>query len=138
MVVYVVCRSNLQTARTKLNVYVAILYDRYLAAHQRHDDMQPAEPGILHIGRVDAHGGVAHDGFRTCGSHNGIVAFLVFVYHIALVLARNLVLLHHIIFKMEEMRVLVFVYHLLVREGRLRLRIPVHHAHATINVAFLI
>ena len=73
IVVHVVSRGHLQTARTELNIHVAVFYDRDNATHQRHHHFVAAQPLVLGVLGVNTHGGIAHDGFGTCGSYNGVV-----------------------------------------------------------------
>ena len=105
VVVDVVRRSNLQTARTELNVHIRVFYDRNATPHQWYNDMQSFQPSILHVVGIDAHSGVAHNGFRTCGSYNSVVTLVVFVHHIVVVLAFNLALVFgcNIVFKVVEL-----------------------------------
>ena len=73
IVVHVVSRGHLQTARTELNIHVAVFYDRDNATHQRHHHLVAAQPLVLGVLGVNAHSGIAHDSFGTCGSYNGVV-----------------------------------------------------------------
>ena len=102
--------------------------------------MVSLEPCVFHVGRIDAHGGVAHDGLRARGGHYGVEALVVAVHHIALVLALNAVLLlgHDIIFEVIELGVLVPVDDLLVGECGLELGVPIDHAHSAVDVALVV
>ena len=137
VVIDIVSWSHLQTSGTELDIYVCILDDRNLAVYERHDHVLTLQPGILLILRVDTHGRVAHDGFRTGCCYHCIVTLLVLVHHVLLI---NLlaVLFYHVILQMVELRVLVLVDNLLVRERSLGLRVPVNHAHATIDESLLV
>ena len=44
----------------------------------------------------------------------------------------------HVVLQVIEFRVLLLINHLFVRQSRLGLRVPVHHAHATVDEAFVI
>ena len=79
VVIGVVSRSHFQASCTELDVYVAVLDDRYLATYERYDDLLSLEPSVLGILGVDTHGCVAHDGLGAGGGHYGVVTFLVFV-----------------------------------------------------------
>ena len=99
-------RSNLQTACTELYVNIAVLDDRYYAVYERHDYLMAFQPLVLHVLRVDTHGGIAHDGLRTCGSNYGIVALLVLVEHLSLFTCKHYrigVGVSHIVFQMIEL-----------------------------------
>ena len=140
VVIDVVSRGDFQTAGTKLYVDISVLNHRNDTVDQWHDDVLALEPCVFHVLGVDAHGRVAHDGLGTCSSHDSVVAFLVLMHDVALVLAlnRSLVLGSNIVFEIIELRVLVLVDHLLVGQCSLGFRIPVDHAHATIDVALAI
>ena len=137
VVVDIVSWSHLQATGTELDIYVCILDDRNLAVYERYDHVLALQPGILLILRVDTHGRVAHDGFRTGGCYHCIVALLILVHHVLLVHLLA-VLLYYIILQMVELRVLILVDNLLVRERSLGLRVPVDHAHATIDESLLV
>ncbi len=140
MVVDVVSRRYLQTAGTELDVDIVVLDDGDDTAHFRHDDVQALEPRVLHIVGIDTHSRIAHNGLRTRRCHNGVVAFGVLMHHVALILAAHLglVLRGDVIFEVIEFGVLLFIDNLLVGEGCLGLRIPVDHAHATIDEALAV
>ena len=137
VVVDIVSWSYLQATGTEFDIYVCILDDRNLAVYERHDHVLALQPGILLILRVDTHGRVAHDGLRTGCCYHGIVTLLILVNHVLLIHLLA-VLLYYIILQMIELRVLVFVDYLLVRERSLSFRVPVNHAHATIDETFLV
>ena len=122
MVVDVVCGSYLKTARTEFDVNVVVFDNRNLAAHQRHYDTLAAQPLVLGVGRIDAHGRIAHDGLRSGCCHDGILAGLS-GHHIA---------------QIVKFGVLLLVYHLFVRKSRLCLRIPVDHACSAIDESLVI
>ena len=84
IVVGVVGRRHFQTACTELDVYIAVLDDGDDTVHQRYGHLVALEPLVLRVLGVDTHGGIAHDGLRTRGGHDGVVAFLIFVDDIAL------------------------------------------------------
>ena len=77
IVIHIVGGSDLQTARTELDVDIVILDDGDDTVDQRHYDFLAAQPLVLWVGRVDAHGRVAHDGLGTRGGYHGIAATLL-------------------------------------------------------------
>ena len=128
VVVHVVCRCHLQAARSELDVHIVVLDDGDAAAYQRHDHLLSFQPRVLRVVRVDAHRRVAHDGFRSRGSHHGVASAFV----------RLAVFTGHHIFQIVQLAMFFFVNHFLVREGCQGFRIPVHHAHATVNQSFVV
>ena len=91
IVVGIVRWSNLQTARTKLDIYITVFDNRNYATYQRNNHLLALQPLVLLVLRVDTHCGIAHDGLRTCGSNHSVVAFLVLVDDVALSLQSLLV-----------------------------------------------
>ena len=141
IVVHIVSRSNLQAASTKLDVNIAVLYHWDNAVYQRNNHLVTLQPLVLHVLRVYAHSRIAHDGLRTCGSHNSIIALLVLVEHLALSasqLNRVRVSISYVILQVVELRLLLSVYHLFGREHRLSLWVPVHHAQTSVDVALVV
>ena len=138
VVVHIVRGRYFQAARTELYLHIAVFYHRYLPAHQRHDDMLPAQPVVLRVFGVDTHRHIAHDGLGAGGRYHSVVALLIFMHHI-LRRERSLVhRLYHAVFQVEEMAVLIVVNHFLVGERRLPLGVPVDHAQAAVNQPLLI
>ena len=143
VVVGVVGRGHLQTARTELDVYITVLDDGNDAVHQRYDDLVALEPLVLRVLGVDTHGGITHDGLWTGGSHHSVVAFLVLVDYIAFGLKLfniqcSIFNISYVVLQVEQMTLLLFIDHLLGGEGGEGFRIPVHHAQSTIDEALVI
>ena len=142
VVVDIVCWSNLQTACSELYVHIAVFDHRDHAVHQRHDNLMAAQPLVLRVLGVDAHGGVAHDGLRTCCGYHSIEASVsILVQHLALAACRHNgvgVGISHIVAQVEQVALLVAVDHLLCREHGLCLRVPVDHTQATVDKALLV
>ena len=65
IVVDIVGRGYLQATGTELHIHIFILNDGYHAIDQRYNHLLPLEPSVLGVLRIDAHGRVTHDGFRT-------------------------------------------------------------------------
>ena len=135
VVVHVVGGGHLEATRTELDVDIVVLNDGDDAAYEGHDDLLSLEPSVLRVVRVDAHGHVAHDGFGARGGHHGVAALFVLVYHVAFFVAARAVVIGHVVLHVIELRVLFLVNHFFVREGRLGLGVPVHHAYAAVDEA---
>ena len=142
VVIDVMSGSDFQTSRSEFNVHVSVFNDGNDASHERHDDFVTAQPLVLRVFGVDAHGGVAHDGFRTCGSDHGIEASVgILVEHLAFTAGRYDgvgVGIGDIVAQVEEMTLFFFVDNLDVGQGSLCFRIPVDHAQAAIDESFVI
>ena len=142
VIILVVGRRHLQTTRTELNLYVAVLDDGNHTVHERHNHLAAFQPLVLRILRVDTHGGIAHDSLRTCCCYDSIVAaFLVLVQNFALFACRNnrvSVGICYIVAKVEELALLVAVDNLLGRENCLSLRIPVYHAQTAVDESLVV
>ena len=83
VVVLVVGRRYLQTARAKLNVYVAVFNHGNNAVHQRHNHLATLQPLVLGVFGVDTHGRIAHDGLGAGRGYYGIVALAVLMNNVA-------------------------------------------------------
>ena len=116
VVVHVVCRSHFQASGTEFNVYVAVFNYRNDTSYQRHDDLLAFQPLVLRVFRVDTHGCITHDGFRTGGSNYGITASLcIAVYYFAFsaCFAAH-VIIGNIIAQVIQLAVFLFVDNLFV------------------------
>ena len=137
VVVDIVSWSYLQATCTELDIYVCIFDDWNLTVDERYDDVLTLQPCILLVLWVDTHGRVAHDSLRTCSSYYCIVTLLILVNDVLFIYLLA-VFLYYVILQVIELRVLVLIDYLLVRECSLSLRIPVDHAHTTIDETFLV
>ena len=140
VVVGVVCRRHLQTARTELYIYVTVFNDGNHAAHQRYDDLAALQPLVLRVLRIDAHSGITHDGLRARGGHNGVVALLVLVDDVTVSSCYRVATYRavHIVLQIVQVTLLFLVDNLLGREGGQGLRVPVHHAQSAVDEALVI
>ncbi len=84
VVVGIVGGSHLQTARTELDVDVAVLDNGNDTTHQRDDDLVALQPLVLRVLGVYTHSRIAHDGLRARRGHDGIVALFVLVDDVAI------------------------------------------------------
>ena len=142
VVVGVVSRSDLQTARTELNVHIAVFYYRNHASHQRNNDLATLEPLVLRVFGIDTHSRIAHDGLRTCGCHNGIVALRIAVDDVAgffqfFLMVKTLQSVH-VVFQVEQVALLLTIDNLLGRKSRQCLGVPVDHAQAPIDKSLVV
>ena len=81
IVVDVVRRRYLQTARAESDIYIFVFNDRDLATNERNDYFLALEPLIFGIFRVDTHCRISHYRFRTRRCNDSIAPpFLVDVY----------------------------------------------------------
>ena len=148
VVVHIVSRCHLQTARTKLDVHITVFYHRNNTIHQRHNHLVASQPLVLRVFRIDTHSRVTHDGLRTRGGNHSIIALGILMNDVALLFQcldrhlaahRSQVLwVSHIIFQMIQVALLITIDHLLRREHRLCLWIPVHHTETTIDQSLLV
>ena len=139
IVIHIVSRSNLQATGTEVYFHVTVFDDRNYTAHFRHDYVLAAKPVILRVFGVDTHGHVAHDCLRTRCGYDSVIPFLVFVNHLTLFTGRcNFRLLLHIILEIEQVRMLIVIDYLFVRESRLALRVPIDHTQTAIDESFAI
>ena len=121
VVVDVVGRRYLEATRTKLDIDIVVFDDRDFAAYQGHHHFFAFEVLVLGVVGVDTHGGIAHNRFGTGGRHNGIP-----------------LLAYDFIAQVVEFAVLFLVNHLFVGEGGQGLGVPVDHAHAAVDQAFVV
>ena len=141
IVVGVVGRCHLQTTCTKLDVHITVFDDGNDTIYQRNNHLATLQPLVLRVLGVDTHSGITHDGLRTRGGNNGIIALGILVDDVAgFRIFRNLQILwiSHIVFQVEQMALLFLVDNLLSREGGQRLGVPVDHAQATIDESLVV
>ena len=140
IVVDIVCRSYLQTARTELHVYIIILDNRNNAVHQRHNHFLTFQPLVLRVGRVDTHRRITHDCFGTRSGYHGItLAGSVAMNHFAFdSRLTGHVIVGNVIFQIIQFAVLFLIDNLFVAEGGEGFRVPVHHTHTAINQPFVV
>ena len=117
VVVYIVCRCNLQTACSEFYIYITVFNNGNYTVYQWHDYLMTAQPLVLGVLGVDTHSGIAHNGLGTCGSNNGIIAFLILVDDIVVFfrIFRNYQIfrISYIILQVEQVALLVSVDNLL-------------------------
>ena len=84
VVVDVMGGRHFEASRAEFDIYVFVFDDRNGAADEGDDHPFAAEPLVLRIVGVDAHGRVAHNGFWTSGGYDRIGSVgLRVVHHIA-------------------------------------------------------
>ena len=140
VVVYVVSRSNFQTAGTEFDVYIAVLNNRNNTSYQRNDYFLAFQPLVLRVGRIDTHGGITHDGFRTGSGYNCIAAALCIAvndFTFSSGFSAHIVV-GNIVAQVIQLAVFFLINYFFVRKGSQCLGIPVHHAHAAVDEAFVV
>ena len=75
VVVHVMGGCDFEAACAEVDLYVVVFDDGDFTAYEGYDDAFAAEVLVFGVVGVDAHCGVAHDGFRACGGHDGIAFF---------------------------------------------------------------
>ena len=141
VVVGVVGWSNLQATRTELDVNIAVFDDGNNATNQRNNDLAALQPLVLGVLGVDTHCCITHDGLRSGGGDNSIVAAVVFMDDISflvLVCCDIIAATLDIILQVEQMTLLFLVNNLLSREGGQCLGVPVDHAQTTIDESLVV
>ena len=140
IVIYVVRGSYFQTARTELYIHIIVLYNGDNPVHQRHNHFLALQPLVLRVGGVNAHRRITHDCFGTRSSHYGITpAGSITMNHLTFgPRLTGPVIIGNIVFQIIQFAMFFLVDNLFIAEGGERLRIPVHHAYATIDQAFIV
>ena len=139
VVVLVVRRGHFEAAGAEVDVDVAVLNYGHHAAYQRHHNLAAAEPGVLGVLGIDAHGGVAHDSLGACGGHKRIVASGgVGMHHRSFGHVEALGFLGKVIAEVEEFRLLLDEVYLVVADCGAVLAVPVDHAEASVDKAFIV
>ena len=135
VVVFIVGGSDFQTAGTEVDFYVAVFDYGHHAANQRHDYFLAFEPRVLRVFGVDAHCGVAHNGFGASGSHHSVAATLGIAMHYFLLSAGFAaeIVIGEVIAQIVEFRLLVDEVHLVIADGGAVFGVPVDHTQAAID-----
>ena len=68
-------RSYLQTTCTEFDIYIIVFDNRNHAVYQRNDHLLTPQMLVLRVVRIDTHGSIAHDRFRTGGCNNSVTVF---------------------------------------------------------------
>ena len=126
IVVDVVCGGNLKATGTEVHLHVIVLNHGDFAVNERNEHLLALEPEMALVLGIHANGGIRHDGFRTGGGNDQVL-----VRGIAVSVGNK-------VFQVIEMALGVLVDDFVVAHGGEGLRIPVHHAYAFVNPAFLI
>ena len=126
IVVDVVGGRNLEAAGTEVHLHVIVLDDGDLPVNQGDEHLLAIEPEVAFVLGVHADGGIGHDGLRTGGGN-----YQELVRGIAVAVRDEVA-------EMVEMALGVLVDYLIVRNGGEGHGIPVNHAYALVNPAFLV
>ena len=140
IVVHVVSRSHFQATRTELYVHVAVLYHINHAAHQWHYHLLALEPLVLGVLGIDAHSGVAHNGFGAgSGNHSITASLCIAMHHFAFSTGFAAhIIVGNIVAQIVELRFFFFVIHFIVAQCGLVLRVPVYHAQSAVNQSLVV
>ena len=122
VVVDVVRRGHLQTPCAKLDVDVIVGDDGDFAVDDRHHGLLAHKVFVPLVVRMDANGGVTHDGLGAGGRHCHPTVFFP----------------HNGVTHVVQLAVLLGVDDLFIAQGRQGGRVPVHHAYAPINQPTLV
>ena len=115
-------RGDLQRTRTELDIDILVADDRDRAADERHDDAGVGrEILVARVVGIDAERRVAQDGLgtRRGDDDHAVGAF-------------------DLVAQVVELAVRLLEDDLLVREGGLCRGVPVHHAHAAVDLALVV
>ncbi|MNM56682.1 hypothetical protein D3C81_678590 [compost metagenome] len=124
VVVEVVGRGDLHAAGTELGVAVVIGDDRDAAADQWQFDEFADQCLVAFVVRVDGHGSVTQQGFRTRGGN----------YQVVLAFG-GLGAVGQRVAQVPQVALLVVVFHFEVGDGRVQLGVPVDQALAAVDKA---
>src|SRR5690625_1698410 len=121
IIVDIVCRCDLQTARTELRIYIGVGNHGNLTLGQRHDDALPDQITVAPVIRVDTDSSICQYRLRTerC-NHYTIVSSTDAGTH------------------MVDSGLNLLVDHLFIGEGGLCGGVPVDHPDTAIDIALLI
>ena len=122
VVVDVVRGRDFQCTRAELALYVLIVNQWDGAVYERHNGAFALVLGVTLVLRMHTDGRVAQDGLGARGGDGDVLARLAFdgIAHVV------------------ELGLQLFVNYLLIGNGGQRFGVPVDHAHATINLAFVV
>ncbi|MNO97659.1 hypothetical protein D3C76_893760 [compost metagenome] len=124
VVVEVVGRGDLYATGTELGVAVVIGDDRDAAADQWQFDEFADQCLVAFVVRVDGHGSVTQQGFRTRGGN----------YQVVLAFG-GLGAVGQRVAQVPQVALLVVVFHFEVGDGRVQLGVPVDQALAAVDKA---
>ena len=115
------CRSHFQATGTKFDIHIVIFDNRNHTAYQGNYYFLSFEMLILRIVRVDTHGRVTHNRFRT-GSGNHCISVFSF----------------NLVSQVKQLSMFFFINHLLVRQGCQCFRVPVNHTYSPVDKSLII
>ena len=117
IVIDVVCRGDLQTAGTELDIYILVFDHGHCSTDDRHDELLATEEVVALVIGVDTDGGIPHDGLGAGRSDDYI--FVGFALDE--------------VAQVVELTLLLLIDDLLVAEGGLRLRVPVDDTDTSVD-----
>ena len=120
IIIYVVSRCYLQTPGAELHIDILVKNERHWPVCHWNDDLFTSQSGISLVCRVGTNGRVAENSLRArCGNCNIVIFTLNPVFYVI------------------ELRLLLSMVYLLVRNGGPGLRVPVDHPHSPVNKTFI-
>ena len=126
VVMDIVGRGHLEAARTEVHLDVVVFDDGDLLVDKGDEHLLAMHPLVALVIGVDANRGVGHDGLRTGCSHHYIL-----VRGVAVTVGDEI---SHVV----ELARGILVDNLVVGDGCVAFRVPVDHAHTTVDPAFLV
>ena len=118
--------GNLKAARAEVHLHVVVLNHRDFPVDKGDEDLLAPQPVMAFVARIDADGGIGHDGLRAgCGYYKELVRGVA-------------VAVRDEIPQMIEMALGILVDDFVVTYCGKGLGVPVDHAHALVNPAFLV
>ena len=126
VVVYIVCRGNLQAPGTEVHLHIIILDNRYLFVDERDEHILAVQPEVPFVLGIDADCGIGHNGLGTGGcNHQELVC------GIAVTVADKVA-------KVIELALGVAVDNLFIADSGQAHGIPVHHTGSTVDITLVI
>ncbi len=136
VVVDVVGGCDFEGARAELAVHILVHDNLHAATHTGNDDAMSLEGGIAGVVGVDAHGGVAEDGLGAGGGHHDVLPLVVGPD--TRLFAGGECGAVDVVAEVEEFAVAFLIDHLFVGDGGEGFGVPVDHADAAVDEAFVV
>ena len=116
------CRSYLQSSCTELNIYILIADNRNRATYERYDNARTLRYiCIARVVRIKADCRIAQDSLWAGCSNDDIAVCTL-----------------QLVTQVVEFALRLLIYYLLVRQSGLCRWVPMHHTHATVNLALAV
>ncbi len=112
-------RSHFQTTCTEFDIYIIVFDNRNHTVYQRNDHLLTPQVLVLRVVRIDTHGSIAHDRFRTGGCHYGVT-----------------ILAFDFITEVKQFAMFFLINYFFIGKSGQGLRVPVHHTYTTVDQSF--